>query len=96
MTNGNWEVNGESVWLDSKNNLLYFIGLKDSPLEKQLYVISLDREYETPIKKLTQSGFSHSLVIFNSQHNLFLNIQSSISKPPFWLVISRIFIELNN
>ena len=82
LTHGNWEVSSENVWLDSKNRLVYFIGLKDTPLEKQLYVVSLDQEQEN-IKKLTTSGYSNSLVVFNSQHSLFLNVQSSISKPPF-------------
>lgn len=82
LTSGNWETSSRSVWIDSKNKLIYFIGLKDSPLEKQLYVISLNDEQKF-IKKLTTSGYSNTLVSFNSQFNLFLNIQSSISKPPF-------------
>ena len=82
LTSGAWEVDDESVWLDCKNNLIYFVGFKDSPLEKQLYVIPLDNEQEM-IKKITTSGYSNSIIIFNSKHNLFLNIQSSISKPPF-------------
>lgn len=82
LTSGNWEVSADSVWLDSANNLVYFIGLKDSPLENQLYVISLNNEIEL-IKKLTTSGYSNSLVVFNAQRTAFLNIQSSISKAPF-------------
>lgn len=82
LTSGTWEVSSEDVWLDSKNRLVYLIGLKDSPLEKQLYVVSLDQEHAC-IKKLTASGYSNSLVVFNARHSLFLNVQSSISKPPF-------------
>lgn len=82
LTHGNWEVSSEDVWLDSKNRLVYFIGLKDSPLEKQLYVLSLDQEQEC-IQKLTTPGYSNSLVVFNSRYSAFLNVQSNISKPPF-------------
>lgn len=84
LTHGNWEVNSDKLWLDSKNRLIYFIGLKDSPLENQLYVISLDKtETSGTIKKLTTSGYSNGIVAFNLQDNIFINIQSSISKPPF-------------
>jgi len=82
LTSGQYEVDADSAWLDNKNNLLYFVGLKDTPLENHLYVLSLDSEQES-IKRLTTPGYSNSLIVFNNQTNMFINIQSSIKKPAF-------------
>jgi dipeptidyl-peptidase 9 len=38
---GEWEVIGRKIWYDKKNNLVYFLGLAHSPLEKHLYVFNL-------------------------------------------------------
>lgn len=36
LTSGDWEVSDKYVWVDNQRRLVYFIGLKDSPLEKHL------------------------------------------------------------
>lgn len=36
LTSGNWEVSDKDVWVDSDRRLVYFLGLKYSPLEKHL------------------------------------------------------------
>ncbi len=40
ITSGNWEVS-DILGVDENNNLLYFDGKKDSPIEQQIYTINL-------------------------------------------------------
>jgi len=59
LTMGEWEVLGKNLWVDKKRNLVYFMGLAHSPLEKHLYVFSLLQ----PDKKrlLTTPGSTNSI-----------------------------------
>lgn len=59
LTSGEWEVLGQNLWVDIKKQLVYFMGLKETPLEKHLYVVSLQRPEE--IRLLTRPGFSYSI-----------------------------------
>ncbi|KAF8778017.1 Dipeptidyl peptidase 9 like protein [Argiope bruennichi] len=68
------------IWVNEKKRLVYFIGLKDSPLERHLYVVDIDNPHE-PLR-LTASGFSHS-VAMNDDCTLFVTIQSSVGQPHF-------------
>merc|ERR1719354_490036 len=58
LTSGEWEVDGEKMCFDEKNELLYFLGLKDTPLEKHLYCVSTTSEHQQ-IYRLTTPGYSH-------------------------------------
>ena len=89
LTSGDWEVSNRFVWLDEKNRLVYFVGLKDSPLEKHLYFLSLDDE-SLEVQRLTDLGYSHNLIAFNSTLNLFVDIKSNISIPSFGYVNKKI------
>ncbi|GBM27063.1 Dipeptidyl peptidase 8 [Araneus ventricosus] len=80
LTSGEWEVSESDVWINEKKRLVYFIGLKDSPLERHLYVVDVDNPHE-PLR-LTASGFSHS-VAMNDDCTLFVTIQSSVGQPHF-------------
>lgn len=80
ITSGDWEVSEQDVWVDESRRLIYFIGLKESPLERHLYVVSLDKPEEP--QKLTASGYSHT-VAMNSDCTLFVTIQSNVSQVPF-------------
>lgn len=40
LTGGEWQVDSDFVVVDMKHQLVYFMGTKDSPLEKHLYVAS--------------------------------------------------------
>ena len=82
LTYGNWEVSDKEVWFDEHNQLLYFTGLKESPLERHLYVISLNYPKLQP-KRLTVEDFSHTTISFNSNYKYFVDIQSNITIPPF-------------
>ncbi|XP_055945966.1 dipeptidyl peptidase 9-like [Argiope bruennichi] len=80
LTSGEWEVSESDIWVNEKKRLVYFIGLKDSPLERHLYVVDIDNPHE-PLR-LTASGFSHS-VAMNDDCTLFVTIQSSVGQPHF-------------
>jgi len=57
LTSGEWEVLARSLWVDKANKLVYFVGLRDTPLEKHLYVVSLERPEH--IRLLTEPGYSY-------------------------------------
>ncbi|XP_070809902.1 dipeptidyl peptidase 8 isoform X2 [Pituophis catenifer annectens] len=64
LTSGEWEVlgrHGSNIRVDEVNQLVYFEGTRDSPLEHHLYVVS----YENPgeIQRLTENGFSHACYV---------------------------------
>lgn len=82
LTHGNWEVSDKEVWFDEPNQLVYFTGLKESPLERHLYCVSLNYLKLQP-KRLTVEDFSHTSISFNSSHQFFVDIQSNITIPPF-------------
>lgn len=80
LTSGEWEVLELDVWVNEKKRLVYFIGLKDTPLERHLYVVDMDNPQE-PLR-LSSPGFSHN-VAMNDECTIFVSIQSSVSQPPF-------------
>lgn len=82
LTRGNWEVSDREVWVDESRNLIYFTALKESPLERHLYVMSLEWPKHTP-KRLTLSDFTHTTIAFNCSLTLFVDIESNITIPPF-------------
>lgn len=59
LTKGEWEVLGKNIWIDSKRCLVYFLGLKETPLEKHLYAVSYRKADYTRI--LTTRGFSYTV-----------------------------------
>lgn len=59
LTYGEWEVVGRNIWYDSAHKLVYFLGLKETPLEKHLYVVSLQNPGY--IRLLTVPGNSYSI-----------------------------------
>lgn len=60
LTSGEWEVLDQWLWVDHKFGLVYFMGLRDSPLSSHLYVTSYIRP-SSNIVRLTQSGYSHTV-----------------------------------
>lgn len=59
LTSGDWEVLSQNIWVDTEKQLVYFMGLKETPLEKHLYVVSLRRAGE--VRLLTRPGYSYSV-----------------------------------
>jgi len=91
LTKGDWEVSNEDVWLDQKEGLIYFVGFKDTPLEKHLYSVPIkNNSNQLPIKRLTEKGFCNSVITFNSTLDLFINIQSNILISSFGYVSKKI------
>ncbi|CAG2180381.1 unnamed protein product, partial [Oppiella nova] len=72
LTHGNWEVSDRDVWCDEHQGLVYFCGLKESPLERHLYVVSLNYPKLSP-KRLTAEDFSHTTIAFNPSHKYFVD-----------------------
>ncbi|KAJ5066384.1 dipeptidyl-peptidase 4-related [Anaeramoeba ignava] len=76
----NWQV-CELVSIDEINQLVYFMGTKDTPLEKHLYVASLKQGNDpTQIHRLTEFGFNNIEVAMNSKCTMFVSKKSSIQK----------------
>ena len=48
-----------NIWLDKPRQLVYFLGLKETPLEKHLYVVSLQKPEQ--IRLLTIKGNSYTI-----------------------------------
>lgn len=59
LTSGDWEVLVDKLWVDRGRNLLYFMGLEHSPLEKHLYALSLSEPSRR--RQLTSSGSTNSI-----------------------------------
>ncbi|ALC47034.1 CG3744 [Drosophila busckii] len=79
LTSGEWEVLARNLWVDQANQLVYFVGLRDTPLEKHLYVVSLQRPEH--IRLLTEPGYSY-LVEFDDQCQLMLLVYCNIQRMP--------------
>ncbi len=58
LTSGPWTVVDRDVWVDEALGLVYFHGLKDTALEKHLYVVSFSQPGH--VRRLTTLGYSHS------------------------------------
>jgi dipeptidyl-peptidase-4 len=77
LTSGEWQVD-EVASVDEKNGLVYFTGNRESPIERHLYVISMDGG---ELARLTpESGF-HTVVIAHG-HDRFIDIHQSLDTPP--------------
>lgn len=79
LTSGEWEVLGRNLWYDHKRQLIYFLGLRETPLEKHLYVVSLMQPNQ--IRLLTKPGFSYS-VEFNEDCTILVQIYCNIHHLP--------------
>ncbi|XP_053958291.1 dipeptidyl peptidase 9 [Anastrepha ludens] len=79
LTSGEWEVLHRYIWVDKVQQLVYFIGLRDTPLEKHLYVVSLQRPEH--IRLLTEPGYSYQ-VEFNESCQLMLQVYCNIQRLP--------------
>ncbi|KAH8419166.1 hypothetical protein KR222_007338 [Zaprionus bogoriensis] len=79
LTSGEWEVLARNLWVDKANQLVYFVGLRDTPLEKHLYVVSLQRPEH--IRLLTEPGYSY-LVEFDDLCQLMLLVYCNIQRLP--------------
>lgn len=79
LTSGDWEVLGRNVWVDKKKQLVYFLGLRETPLEKHLYVVSLTQP--NYVRLLTEPGNSYS-VEFNDDCSIVVQTFCNIHQLP--------------
>lgn len=81
LTSGDWEVLGRNVWFDRLNQLVYFMGLRETPLEKHLYAVNLHKP--NLLRLLTVPGYSFT-VEFNDNCTMFLQTYCNIQTLPSW------------
>ena len=79
LTQGQWSVIDKEIWVDEANGFVYFHGLRETPLEKHLYVVSIDQPCN--VRRLTTSGYSHTAYL-NQECTLMVTSFSSIHSPP--------------
>ncbi len=77
LTEGQWMVTGQ-VMVDEDRRLVYFQGTYDGPLERHLYVVSLDGG---PLQRVTQEPGWHDVVI-SPDGRFFVDSWQSLERPP--------------
>lgn len=90
ITQGDWQVLGRKLWVDESNSSVYFMGLREGPLEQHAYAVSLRKPLE--VRLLTRPGHSYNSVYFNKECNMMVAVYSSIKTLPTCQVIN--FINL--
>lgn len=81
ITAGEWEVMGKKIWVDKTRHLVYFLGLRETPLERHLYVANYDNPSPSGVTLLTTVGDSYSVDI-DENCTMAVITQSNISTPP--------------
>ncbi|XP_055608530.1 dipeptidyl peptidase 9 [Uranotaenia lowii] len=84
LTSGEWEVLGRNVWVDKKNKLVYFMGLRETPMEKHLYAVSLMKP--NWLRLLTVAGYSFTIE-FNDECTMFLQTYCNLQTLPSWELV---------
>ncbi|CAL8078755.1 unnamed protein product [Orchesella dallaii] len=79
LTSGDWEVMNAQTACNYELGLIFFIGLKDSPIERHLYVVSVHAPKK--IRRLTPMGCSYT-AYFNADCTLIILTYSSTKLPP--------------
>lgn len=79
LTSGDWEVMNAQTACNYDLGLIFFIGLKDSPIERHLYVVSVHEPKK--IRRLTPLGYSYT-TYFNGDCTLVILTYSSTKVPP--------------
>lgn len=77
LTAGEWIVAGH-VTVDEERRLVYFQGTYDSPVERHLYVVSLDGG---PVRRLTQQAGWHETII-SPDCRSFVDMWQNPAHPP--------------
>ena len=77
LTEGEWMVTG-LVAVDEERRLVYFQATRESPLERHLYVVSLDGG---PVRRLTHEPGWHEVVIA-PDCRVFVDTWQSMEQPP--------------
>ncbi|XP_063979014.1 dipeptidyl peptidase 9 [Diachasmimorpha longicaudata] len=80
ITQGDWPVLGRKLWVDEAHGIVYFIGLREGPLEQHAYAVFLGKPLE--IRLLTRPGHSYNSIYLNKQCTLMVAVYSSIKTLP--------------
>jgi hypothetical protein len=85
ITSGDWCVLDKPISVDRQRKLVYFMGKRETPLESHFYVASYAEEHlsdnGSPIARLSELGFSRSIVMDNlCQH--FVDTYSNMETAP--------------
>lgn len=84
LTGGEWLVD-EIAGVDESRQIVYFLGNKESPLEKNLYAVSF--EGEEP-RRITLEPGTHEVVI-DPACEQFIDTHASLTQPP-WVTLRRL------
>ncbi|KAH0545090.1 hypothetical protein FGG08_000861 [Glutinoglossum americanum] len=57
LTSGPWEVVNAPSAVDLANNVVYFVGTKESPIQRHVYSVKLDGSALTPITDIDKEGY---------------------------------------
>ncbi|KAJ2966925.1 hypothetical protein NQ176_g9916 [Zarea fungicola] len=57
LTSGQWEVEDAPSAVDLKNNLVYFVGTKESSIQRHVYSVKLDGSELKPFTDITEEGY---------------------------------------
>lgn len=57
LTKGNWEVDSAPSAVDLKNNLVYFIGTKESSIQRHVYTVKIDGTDLKPMTETSQEAY---------------------------------------
>lgn len=79
LTKGNWVVDNIEH-IDEKNNLLYFTGRADTPLERHLYRVPLSGKSPEHVARISKRNGFHS-ISFSKDSKSYLDSFSNISTP---------------
>jgi len=81
LTKGKWEVTN-FYGVDEKNGLVYYQAAKKSPLRREIYAISLEKENEQELT--TREGWNAAQ--FSSTFDYFIHVFSTLNNPPVFSV----------
>lgn len=57
LTKGNWEVDSAPSAVDLKNNLVYFIGTKESSTQRHVYTVKIDGTDLKPMTEISEEAY---------------------------------------
>ncbi|CAH8636347.1 unnamed protein product [Schistosoma rodhaini] len=78
LTDGDWEVTGNQIWVDEDNKLVYFEGFKEHPLLKHIYSVS----YENRSDQSQLNCLTLNLSINNNDTHVMKSIQNAPNSSP--------------
>lgn len=81
ITAGEWEVMARKIWVDAADQLVYFLGLRETPLERHLYVAPLCPPRPHAVQLLTSVGHSCA-VDLDEECTMAVITSSNISSVP--------------